>query len=211
MSGRTFSHGHIRALDKEHSQIPFQHIPRAVQILLLCRVHGLSKIMHEKWAVSRGVCNRFHRHFHEPYGASAVMGFDLLPGNLARLVLASETWQGLHRERVLLWAGQGKPSEGVLHHLDSRKHSCKMFPSGSTALTQSKRWWHSENTGSQIKCELWQGWSGTQLLCQRHFLNDGNVLMENSTLGLLRSNQANVSWHTQNVLFGTFAPTQTER
>lgn len=46
-----------------------------------------------------------------------------------------------------------------------------------------------KNTGSQVKCELSQGGSRNQLLCQTYFLNDGNVLMENRALGLLRSNQ----------------------
>lgn len=160
-------HSHIRDLDREHSRIPFQHIPRALQMLLLSGVCSVKNCTSEVSCQQRSL-HRIHQHFPEPSAAFAVMGFDPFRGALARPVV----WPA---KRGRDFAGKGffpEPDrENLLEDFcataAAKTQPCKIFPSGSAVLAQSQRRERWENTGPQRKCELGLGCGGTRL-CVRH-------------------------------------------
>lgn len=185
MRRRTFSHSHIRDLDRQHSQIPFQHIPRASQILPLFyqTLHKRSELSAEESAiVSTNISMNLKQlwlswdmiHFKAPWQDPS------WPVKRGR----SSTEKGFFSE---------PDKENLLQEfcatLTVKNILARYFHQGVQSLCKIRGGDIVKNTGSQVKCELSQGCSRNQLLCQTHFLNDGNVLMENRALGLLRSNQ----------------------
>lgn len=182
-----FSSCPIRDLDERPSQIPFQHIPRVVQILLLHWMHVLSKL-------------------HAPSGLSAEESIITLPWNSNDFCCAG-TWSiSWHPGKTNTGQGNtaGTSLKGVLFSDKEtfRKHfpppwrlkcSWAIFPSGNTVLTQS--------SGGILKtADPNKMWAMTRMLwgppasVSKTLLRDGKVLMENYALGLLRGNHVKCFW-----------------